>query len=179
MSRSHKVVASFELPLSHPWEYEKAQVKKPEKRAYRATLHVVIWPTLKRFRRRAKPPRRKVAAAMLAELRPPHIDGHFGPTLAELHLVVGWTQASRVAHEIAHAVAILPKKAHHIHRRGWRGEVAAYRIERITETLGQELLALGLSFLPAVARTKPLKIAKGGCQHPSCLVEIAGNSEEK
>ena len=182
MSKTHNVVASFYVPLSHQWEWDKAGFKKPKKRAIRAALHVVIWPTLKRFRKGVEPPNPDVAKAMTCSIAHGKFTHHcYGLVVAEVHLVAGWTSAAILAHELDHAAVELQRYARKVGAKDGRSscrrklsEVSAYRIQRLTETIGEELHALGLSFLPAAARTKPLKIGKGGCRCRSRLEEIAG-----
>lgn len=144
-----KVFTSFSLPLSCDWEYRQAGIKHPKRRAYRATLAVVVWPTKRKYRKHASKSKGSKACCNYWEKKKHRPKGHAGPYHAEIHLRVGWTTAPIVVHELTHAIGELPKRAGRPNDSGKRGEVAAYRMQRLVEAIGRELVAAGLQFQPA------------------------------
>ena len=157
-----KIHQQFFAPLSCSWEYRRAGIRKPDKTAVKATLRIVIWSDLKRFRKYAgggKKLRARALACCCGPMDKPE-KACYGPVMAELHLVVGRTSAAILAHELVHAVGYLPKRAGRPHHKSKLGEVAAYRMQRLVETIGQELIAQGFAFQPGAGETKPLKIAR-------------------
>ena len=97
-----------------------------KRKAYRATMRIVIWDNPEKMQKVLD--RRKTCAACCCEAN--RREEKFGPLMVELHFSMGLITVGKVAHEIK------------------MGEVAAYRFDRIIETIGQELKKLGLAFDP-------------------------------
>ena len=133
-----RCTAVWTVPLSCPWEYEQADsIEQP----FAATLQVVLWQNRKRMLKKSGV-KTKTADAILLPFPKDrksgyenHTIGEFGPYMATLHLQPKRCTIDVIAHEVFHAVGALPKKAGRAHHHGARGEVAAYRLQRLVGTI--------------------------------------------
>ena len=140
-----KPLGSGDIELSHPFDYRAAgySKKKAKKLCKPSALRVIVWPTLKPFRRATGS---KGEACLFSSSDPTKGQAsELGPVIAVMHLAKGrFLNAGTIAHELVHALAVLPREQGDPFDDGKLGEVAAYRMQRLTSAIIDYLEGLGL-----------------------------------